>query len=178
MIVTTQLESLSSDMDVAKVLNLLKKACWSFQKGNGGDFDELMSEASLAYVQARNGFDPSKGAKFSSWLYQIVRGRLMDWKRKQYSKRIPLSEDDPNTVSVNQKMSLIDAIRQECSPDSGVVVQLILNPPIDVILTARQWRSEKSPISLRIAVEQHLRELGWAVSRVWQAFGEIQEALS
>ncbi len=176
--IATTTETLSTQRDLGKHLNYLHRLCHSFQRRNGGDYEELLEEASLAYVEARNNFNPEKGVKFISYLHWIVWGRLKDWKRRRDSENKRLEIKDFQDSYIPDRVNRIEVIERECSADARVAMMIALNPPLDVVAIARRGRGETSPYSMRNAIKEHLTELGWAMSRIWQAFGEIQEALS
>lgn len=48
------------------------------------DFDDLMQEASIAFIKARKGFDPTLGVKFSTYLWRAVSNNL----RRTAGKRL------------------------------------------------------------------------------------------
>ena len=175
MLVTTT-ESLSATRDLGRNTKMIYQLVHKFHQRNGGDFDELLGEAHLAYVEARNNFNPERGVKFITYLHCIVRGRLKDWGRRREVDRKMTRESLSEHIS--ERRNCIDTIERECSPDANLAMRFALDPPIDVVMIARNIRSENRPLSLRQAIEIHLAELGWAVSRIWHAFSEIQEVLT
>jgi len=66
-------------------LNLIRKVAWSFHKTTGLPFEELFSEASLAYAEAFSSFDPQKNIKFSTWAYKNMRQHLINFVKREYS---------------------------------------------------------------------------------------------
>ncbi len=48
-----------------------------------GDHDDLFQEAATALVEAASRFDPDRGAKFTTFAYRCMMGRVLDWLRKR-----------------------------------------------------------------------------------------------
>ncbi len=176
MITATKPETLSAIRDVGKHMRLIQQLCNKFRAVNGGDIDELLGEASLAYVEARNNFNPERGVKFITYLHKIVRCRLLQLKRVKGRRREQEWDHQAHPIA-GRGASLVEVIRRECSTEAKAVMELALNPPLDVVFIARTIRNEKRPKTLRQAIRLHLEELGWSLGQVFKAFTEIQEAL-
>ncbi len=175
MIAATTVETLSASRDLGRHMKMIHQLCYKFQQKNGGDPDDILEEAQLAYVEARNNFNPKKGTKFITYLHKIVRCRLLQLKRLNGRRRE--EERDYQEHPIAERVSLLDVIERECSPEANRVMELALNPPLDVVFLARTIRNEKRPKTLRQAIRLHLEELGWTLGQVFRAFSEIQEAL-
>jgi hypothetical protein len=63
------------------------------------DYEDVFGELSLAFVKARNGFDPSKGYVFTTYFGMCAQNHINNWLGKlceeQYGEPLP----DDNTVS-------------------------------------------------------------------------------
>ena len=64
---------------MTKYLNLIRKVTWSFHQTTGIEWNELFSEASLAYCESLQSYDPSKQIKESSWIYICVQNQLKNF---------------------------------------------------------------------------------------------------
>lgn len=71
-------------------LNLLRKIAWSYNSTTGIEYDELFSEACLAYCQNIKKYDHTKGA-VSTFLYRSVSNSL-NWFAKKYQRFIYFSD--------------------------------------------------------------------------------------
>jgi len=62
-------------------LNLLRKLAWNFHQSTNIPFDDFYSEALLAYCEVLDSkkFDPTRGIKFTTWLWSIVCNKLIDY---------------------------------------------------------------------------------------------------
>lgn len=64
---------------MVKYLNLIRKITWSFHQTTGIEWDELFSEASLAYCEAINSYDETKKSKESSWVFTCIESQLKNF---------------------------------------------------------------------------------------------------
>lgn len=88
----------------------------------GADRDDLLQEATLAFIKAVNRYDPRKGAAFSSFSYAVSKKRVLDVvklsKGKKYS---PLNDAAPITADYRGEDG-----NGDCSDDAAE-----LKTPID-----------------------------------------------
>jgi len=74
-------------------LNLLRKIAWSFYNTTGLDWQELFSEAALAYCEGvqnlKTHYDSSKG-QISIYLWNCVKSHLLNYIKKQHKYSSPL----------------------------------------------------------------------------------------
>ena len=145
--------------------NLLRKVCHQFTGGKI-EFDDLMSEAKIVFFRARKTYDPSQGAKFSTYLYTLTRNHLINLCRRE-QRRPTVSLDERFTASVVDQQSIWDGV----SDDAHVIIDLVLEAPKELIELL-------TPMKGRAAVVRYLKQLGWSTLRVKRAVVEIQEALS
>ncbi len=59
-----------------KHINLIRKITWSFHYSSGIEWNELFSEACLAYYEALDSYDPMNSTKESSWVYTCIQNQL------------------------------------------------------------------------------------------------------
>lgn len=64
---------------MTKYINLIRKITWSFHRTTGIEWNELFSEACLAYCEAANSFDDSKTSKESSWMFSCIQNQLTNF---------------------------------------------------------------------------------------------------
>ena len=70
---------------------LLRKIAWTFSKSSRIDFEELLAEANLAYVEALRTHDDSKG-KLTTYIWHSVEGKLRNFVKEE-AKHHALSVD-------------------------------------------------------------------------------------
>jgi len=64
-------------------ISLIRKIAWSFHNSTGEDWDDLFQEASLAYCEALQSYDPKKG-KITTYMWHCISSHLVNYLRKQY----------------------------------------------------------------------------------------------
>lgn len=75
-------------------IDLIKKFAWTFHKTTGIEWNELFSEALLAYCEAINSYDNEKKTKESSWVFVCVQNKLKTFSRLILrSRNIPFIND-------------------------------------------------------------------------------------
>jgi DNA-directed RNA polymerase specialized sigma subunit len=88
------------DHDFAKLtehLKVLNSLARSLHKQTGWDFHDLFSEGCYQYLLARRRFNPEKGVKFTTFIWNTVRNSLLNYIRMS-SKVVTVIEDDPKPV--------------------------------------------------------------------------------
>lgn len=139
----------------------------------GGDWQEAVQEAHLAYATAADSYDATRGA-FTSWVHRHVRLRLMTLTRRRLRRR-KLGDGVrlPTAVTQQDRFDLRRFIG-ELSEDAATVVRLVAETPGELLLGEN--RSTAAARQSRLA--GLLAELGWAGRRVASVFQEIREALA
>ena len=166
-----------------EVENLLKYLSHRFIKRFGGDFDEVLSEANLGFVQAFQTFNPDKGAKFSTWVHLKVWRKLQEIYRSQ--KRLQNLEFTTNTEELWQGANLKrldtqnwricwDKIPERIKPldlseDANTIIRLVLQSPKEF------FGSGKKP--KKLLRRTLTTKFGWSPARIFQSFLEIQNAI-
>src|SRR5476651_2599406 len=62
------------------VAELVYDTCWKFKRRYGGDFDDLLSQANLAFMESYGSYQTKY--RFSTWVRTIVWNRLLDEARR------------------------------------------------------------------------------------------------
>lgn len=70
-------------------LNLLRKIAWSFYATTGIDWQELFSEAALAYCKALKSYNPNRG-RITTHLWNCVKSELINFIKEEKRYRSPL----------------------------------------------------------------------------------------
>jgi len=148
------------------VEKMLYRMAWTAVEKWGGEFNEWLSEANLAYMNAYHKYDRSKGASFITWLWHVVYHTLHDRHLKNHKHQDATALDLFEVP--NRTPPLISRVFSEVSDDARVVVMLLL----DV-----SPRSARNPAKVRIFLWQQLKAIGWTVARVSESFDEIREVL-
>tara|TARA_R110000765_G_scaffold361566_2_gene451752 strand:- start:189 stop:737 length:549 start_codon:yes stop_codon:yes gene_type:complete len=158
---------------------LLFKLCHQFHGRYNIPFDELCSEGRYLFMMAFRGFDPERGAKFSTWFYFVLHRQLTTYCHRQYrhlTKEVAWDEQGDNaevSVPVNQLMGLIEFVGQ----DAAEVVKLIQQSPVEII-TRLLWEGRTSHHGFRLTLISYLIDMGWSRARVDNTFAEIKAAMA
>lgn len=65
-------------------MNLIRSLAWKFYKSSQVNWDELFSEACLAYCTYASKWDPSKGMKLTSYVYLAIKHELINFCKKEH----------------------------------------------------------------------------------------------
>lgn len=100
------------------MIKLSRRAQYRLERaGISVEFDDVMQEASVAFVKAKQGFSPQHGAKFSTYLWTAIGNnlnRFCDQMRDAYRGAVSLdtpasdSEDAPSLLDVLQDVNALD----------------------------------------------------------------------
>ena len=113
------------------VEQMLFKICHQFNNRYNLPFDELMSEARYQFMKAYRRFDPSKGAKLSTFVYFVVSHKLIDHVSKEFkwsnhSAEMP-DDLEPGEVLANTLMGMVEFL----TDDAREVLGLVMESPRD-----------------------------------------------
>jgi hypothetical protein len=173
----------TADEGYALVRDLIFHQVYKFRRRYGGEVDELMGEANLAFVRGhaqfqggrrRNGqpisIPYSIHIRYCIWfeLFDAMRARLA---RKAKTRFVSLESCDPAARTDFDMMGFVDGL----SADARYATQLVLDPPTSIATTAEAKGGE--PRNYRSTVRTHLKHEGWETKRINAAFAEIQETL-
>ena len=152
--------------DYLSVQKLIHHTVNKFQKRYGGDTEEMVSEANLAFTKSHNRYDTSKGS-LTNWTHVCVWRALIDYAHKQnYERKFHSGNGfDLNTLTTKREDRL-SSIMEGLSPQARRVAELVLNGPT------------KHPNRIRKQLKSFLKELGWCSTMIWESFAEIRTALS
>ena len=136
---------------------------------NGGEYDEWLGEAHVAWTQAYQTWDAQK-AKFTTYMVHVIRCHLVNVAiiNKTQKRNGPVYNIlDGHTVRQRgfdypQKETFdVDRLLGEVSADAWKAIRIVLR------MTGRN----------RKTVYRKLREHRWTMRRIAKAFQEVQEAL-
>jgi DNA-directed RNA polymerase specialized sigma24 family protein len=129
-------------------------------------FEDLMSEATLAYLESQATYKPGT-TKETTWAYIYMRNRLID-----IIKHIPpISSQEPYEQAVDyldpfERVSLAETL-DGLSEDSKHVLRIVAECP------AIYFRA-----CPRKPLKDKLRAKGWSWPRIWRSLREIKNALN
>lgn len=109
--------------------NMIYKLCIKWSKLNIIEFDDLMQFALLELVNAYKTYDPTKGSKFSSYVYTLIQYRLRREIQKVKEKNRIKTVSIYSTVTSDEGSTaeLIDIIADNLDLEEEIKNKLMLN---------------------------------------------------
>jgi len=169
-----------------KDIDLIRKVVWAYVKTNHHfEYDDLFSEACIAYLETINDYNPVKG-KRSTYIWSVISNRLNNFinienRRKYYEHTFDFGEIaiEPmlryyEETTTPEKEFLAKETWEEMkalmSPEAKVICDIAINQ-------ASLYLPLNKPRSCRGAITRALRQLGWSWNSIWETFREIKSLL-
>ncbi len=147
-----------------KDINLIRKIAWSFHKSTGVDFEELMSEATLAYLEAEQDYNPETNNKKSVFVWIRMRNALINFCKNEQKQRIFNGNPPQYGREDHYFFEIFDAFPENCKK----IAEIVINSPIDLIAF---------PNAKEMVVNE-LRKEGWAWSKIWDGMRDMKKQLN
>jgi len=159
------------------VEKLIKKIVWDFKKRHGGDFQELLGEANLAFVLSYKNWKRGSSCKFTSYLCRSIKNNLL----RKYQEQRKSVKTNPilniEKATIDYADGLFDFL--DCfAGDALYIAEIITNP--DKLSAVYKEHKEISPYKLkdRYCILRHLnKDLNWSRARINNAFGQIKKII-
>ena len=160
---------------------LISEMTYRFWKAHGGDLDDLKAQANLIFIKAVDSHNPQK-SKLTTWVAISIKKGLLYYMRRKWYKPTHISIVDlvNNNFEFESKsnenfsvMELLDEM--EC--DAHIVLQLFLDIPREVLLTIfedKNFRFDHTGGKIKNRLRNRLRQMGWTIRRIKEAFEEIK----
>jgi len=156
-------------------LNIVRKVVWSYARSTGLDFDELCSEAYLAYLEAAPSYDPAKGKK-STFIWNVVRNHINSLLKAK--KEVPVDKDIDMLIEERDELDPEQVVLAEeswrelfesLSPDAKTICLLVNNGEVSL--------NTDKPREARGIIARELKARGWGENKIWATFREIKQTL-
>jgi len=167
------------------VRDLIFDQVHKFRRRYGGDFEELVGTANLAFVEGHHrfvgGVRPSGKPYCTTYATEIRRWvwytmfdtmRAERYTQKRHVVTVPI--DDLEIGQFSYEFDVRDWA-SGLGEDARYVVELLLYPPEDVEAMIMDKGGE--PRNFRSTVRAYLTSVGWTAERVGSVFAEIKRAL-
>ena len=165
-------------------LNIIRKVVWSFiNKYIGLEFDDLFTEAYLAYLEALPYYDSTRG-EISTFINHVVSNRLKNMFKAEKYKKMHEHHEDINEIEnllcqetfPNPEQYLISKEQKEemfaiLSPEAFMICKLILEETNIFLATNK-------PRQCRGIIYHELRKRNWTHARIGGAFRELKQIFS
>lgn len=159
------------------IQNLIYDVVWKFKKAHGGDFDEMVSEANVIYMDAYLNHNPNR-ANFTSWLY-----RKLIWGLSERHRTLLLKNHREQTSGEMYEFSSPTVRRPfyelltELGQDARTIVELILEMP--EVMEQNALSNGTTPRNIQSALHIYLKTFfGWTEKHVLDTFREIAEVIN
>ena len=143
------------------------------------DFQELVSVGNEEFITATKEFNPNKGTKFTTYLWQVIDNAMNDVVKKatkEMQNKIEFtSEPSINGNSSPERMAMLKSWVESLSQEGQFIVNTVWNTPAEIV----QWAREESynpKVTMKL-LSRYLRGQGWAWKVVRRGFKEVQEGL-
>lgn len=148
---------------------------WTFHREHGGEIDELLGEAHLHYVNARESYQRECGP-FHFWIKANIRWGLLMTARKIHRERVRRQNMEIELVA-HKRVFRLKSLLTELSEDARAVALLALDPPLPIRISTALDSGEDRHKRIRQSLYEFLSDAGWCRDRIWDSFHEIREAL-
>ena len=164
-------------MDEQMELNIVRKVVWSYTRSTGLDFDELCSEAYIAYLETAPSYDPSKGKK-TTFIWNVVRNHINSLLK---AKKEALVDEEAIDMMVEERDELDPEqvvlaeenwreLFESLSPDAKMICLLVVND-------GEVYLDTDKPRESRGIIARELKARGWSENKIWATFREIKQIL-
>lgn len=164
------------------VRNLIFETCWRFQKGHGGDIEELIAEANKLFILAYNSYDSEK-SQFTTWLvFKIKKGLetliRTEWRQSHPSLSRIKGHNPYQENEYTESFSVLELL-DEMEKDAHIILQLFLDTPREVFVSAicSGRKPKHIQVCMRKRLRNRLRQMGWTIRRITESFDEIAQAI-
>jgi DNA-directed RNA polymerase specialized sigma subunit len=154
--------------------NLINNLVWKFWNKNPDlEYEDMLSEALVAYYKALRDFDITKGNKKTTLIYTYVKNALITYivKERQEKNHLSLITETGETMEIPVPWCPpISELLNDMGIEAREVCKIILESPLEYVgFLPKVCKGE---------IYKKLRKQGWSWSRIWKAFTNIKNALN
>lgn len=155
---------------MTKHINLIRKMAWLWHQTTGVNWDDLFSEALLAYALAAQGHDPYKEASVSTFAYKRIEYRLINFcKVELRNKSIEFIDDWAGAVEHSPDYEYFQEALQDYSKDVLSIIKMVQRKPQRY---SRKGITDRQGIG---NIRKDLRrKLNWTFPRINQAMQDLR----
>lgn len=163
-------------------LNLIRKIAWDFTRKSNLEYQELFSEAALAYCEAISRFDPKNEAKWTTFAYCCITNHLLDYCMEEtvIESRTYWTDEWPDHMhpTTEQDPISIYEIIETWPDDAQEVVEMVLDDVHKYMASTPNFRRRYVGQKRRLTrVEKDLQKEGWCEDRIQNTIQTIQQKL-
>lgn len=157
-------------------IKIIQKVVWSYVKRFPmTEFDDLFSEAFLAYYEVKEMYNPSKGEK-STFIWSVVNNKLNTLLKQEKSRTDKICDEckDETLVDFSTDPELIYLAKEEWEQICNSLSELGKLIIEEVLNNTDLYLPTDKPRKCRGIIMKHLRDKGWSWSDIWKTFDEIK----
>ena len=151
--------------------NLLRKIAWSYAKRSRVEFEDLLQEANLAYLEAIRTHQQEKGM-LSTHIWHCVHNHLINYLKSE-SKYLCENVEE-HDISESYSENIFDRMTKEAAE----VVRIIIDAPWELIgmFKDKENPPKKVKTEARNRIADMLSDMGWEEKKIESAFSCLQNA--
>lgn len=169
--------------DILNNMDLVRKLAWRFARRSPvWEFDDILSEACVAYLEGEQTYDPGKGAAKSTYLWTYINNHLVNRVLETHNKftsreaatdvydlQVPALSGDPlaQLAATAHWLEFYESL----TPEGQEICDILLDPTSCELPV-------NTPKLCRGRLRDELRARGWSWSAIWDSYRDIKNALA
>lgn len=165
-------------------LDLIRKIAWSYVRTCPGlEFDDLLSEACIAFLENGHRYDSSRGAR-STFIWRVVSNHLNTIIKKESARinsEIPADEEGMKTLlSTETDTNYPDADQELLARERWAEIQDMLSIEafticeFTLLYDKEYGLPVETPKICRGIIQRALNGMGWRWPDIWNALRELK----
>lgn len=160
-------------------LGMIRKIVWSYVRTNPGlEFDDLFSEACVAYLEATASYDIKYNTKKTTFTYHVITNRLNTVIKRETLRSSKEEEAgrifwiSPHNPTPEEELIAEEnwlEMLMKLSPEARALCVLLTEGQMEKYLPTDK------PKQCRGIIIKELREKGWKWADIWASFKEIKQ---
>jgi len=159
-------------------MNLIRELAWNFSEKTNINFKELFSEAALAYCEAKEDYDETRKAKFTTFAWWCMKNHLINFCKKESRFQQQFETKDkfnPNIHPTTSMKPKVEEIIEEWPENCKKAARMVLETPEQFTGSTPNFnRSDGTP---RSRVYSSLRNKGWTHQKIQITMKEMKTAV-
>ena len=159
---------------VNKYINIVNKMAYSFCKTTGHDFEDLRSEGLVGLLRAINKFDESRGNQMSTLIHVSVKNQMINYiKKHQPVSSVDFFDIECHHMPGQQRLEFLDSLNN-LGVEAKQMARIIFLAPTTILGIAK----DSSPCSVRKALKQKMKDLGYTRKQIENGINELKSVLN
>lgn len=161
-------------------MDLIHSFAWRFHKNTGVNFDDLLGEAMLAYCEALEAYDASRGVKATTYACSWMRNHLIIFCEREHriQSRLTWIGDWPEALEPRLELQEEDPLEERMKewPDRcRTVARMVLENPERYLNRTPSIKRTRTRRLLRTRLLNSLCPKGWTDEDLDQAIENLKQ---